>query len=334
MRRESLYCSVATLFCFVAASAAVAQVSLAQVPLAQLPNVAGPNAAVPQFAPGILTTIAPDVENQDTVSVHDIIELRANAKLDREPVIDTKSRTLYEMAESVTFRRDVWCLEISFKPLRMLEVDVPLPSGQMQRKLVWYMVYRVRNTGAGIAPQKQEDGTFAPTEKATDEIRFYPQFVLTSQDRNREGKRIRKSYLDRIVPAAVQAIQQREFRKGRLLNSVQMSEQLLAAEKGRAIGGLWGVAVWEEVDPQIDFFSVFVSGLTNAYDWQDSAENFQAGDPVGKGRKFTRKQLQLNFWRPGDSYAEDEREIRFGAAPGKGDLYGTGEGVASRWIYR
>ncbi|NOZ38925.1 MAG: hypothetical protein GXP24_01705 [Planctomycetes bacterium] len=290
--------------------------------------------AGPQFAPGVLTTIAPDVDNEDTVSVHDIVELRANVKLQREPLTDTKSRTLYEMAKEVPFRRDVWCLELSFKPLRMLAVDIPQPSGQMQRKLVWYMVYRVRNTGAGLAPQQQPDGTFVTVAKATDEIRFYPQFVLTSQDLDRDGKRIRKAYLDRILPSAVQAIQRRELPKGTLLNSVQMSEELLAAETGRAIGGLWGVAIWEDVDPQIDFFSVYVSGLTNAYDWQDSPEEFQAGDSPGKGRKFTRKQLQLNFWRPGDAYAEEEREIRFGAAPGRADLYGTGEGVASRWIYR
>jgi len=290
--------------------------------------------ARPKFPPGILTTIEPDIDNQDTVHVHDLVELRANAKLRREPVTDTKSRTLYEMAEAIPFRHDVWCLELSFKPLRMLEVDIPKLSGKMQRKLVWYMVYRVRNTGAGLSPQEQEDGTFVASEKASEAIRFFPQFVLTSQDRDRKGKRIRKAYLDRILPSAVRAIQQREFSGGQLLNSVQMSEQLLAAETGRSIGGLWGVAIWEDVDPQIDFFSVYVSGLTNAYDWRDSPEDVQAGDPPGKGRKFTRKQLQLNFWRPGDSYAEDEREIRFGMAPGKGDLYGTGEGVASRWIYR
>ena len=85
-----------------------------------------------------------------------------------------------------------------------------------------------------------------------------------------------------------------------------MTEQLLAAEKGRAIGGLWGVAIWEDVDPQIDFFSVYVSGLTNAYDWRDSSEGLQAGAPVAaRPQVHTHKQLQLNFWRPGDAYAEE-----------------------------
>ena len=321
MRGESFYYSLATLFFVVAFMLVAASATVAQD-------------ASPQFAPGVLTTIAPALDNQDTVNVHDIIELRANVKLQREPLTDAKSRTLYERAASVPFRRDAWCLELAFKPLRMLTVDIPQPSGRMQRKLVWYMVYRVRNTGAGLSPQKQADGSFLNVEKATDSIRFYPQFVLTSQDLGRDGKRIRKAYLDRILPAAVQVIQRREMPKGTLLNSVQMSEELLAAEIGRAIGGQWGVAIWEDVDPKIDFFSVYVTGLTNAYDWQDSPEAFQVGDSPGKGRKFTRKQLQLNFWRPGDAYAEDEREIRYGSAPGRGDLYGTGEGVAFRWVYR
>jgi len=328
MRGESFYCScrlmLGVLLVSVAQSAGIAQ-------------VVGPQAgtrSAPRFAAGVLTTIAPDVDSEDTVSIHDIVEIRANANLRRDPHTDTKSRTLFEMANSVQFRRDVWCLELSFKPLRMLAIDIPQTSGKMQRKLIWYLVYRVRNTGAGLTPQQEEDGTFVTAEKAAEGIKFCPQFVLTSQDRDRDGKRIRKAYLDRILPAAVEAIQRRELPEGELLNSVQISESLLAVETGRSIDGLWGVATWEDVDPQIDFFSVFVSGLTNAYDWQDAPEGFQLGDPPGTGRKFTRKQLQLNFWRPGDAYAEDEREIRFGAAPGKADLYGTGEGVASHWIYR
>jgi len=288
----------------------------------------------PRFAPGVLTTIPPHIDRGDTNSTHDIVELRANVKLQREPEIDTRSRTLYEMAAGVSFRREVWCLELAFKPLRMLAVDVPQPSGKMQRKLVWYLVYRVRNTGAGFTPEQQPDGTYVATEKATDEIRFYPQFVLTSQDRGRDGKRVRKSYLDRIMPSAIEAIGRRELPGGKLLSSVEISESVLPVEKGRSVGGLWGVAVWEDVDPQVDFFSVYVGGLSNAYEWQDKPGDFQVGDPLGKGRKFIRKQLQLNFWRPGDAYAEEEREIRFGAATGKADLYGTREGVAFRWIYR
>ncbi len=287
-----------------------------------------------RFAPGVLTTIAPEVTREDLVEVHDMIELRANPQLEREPNASTKSRTLYEMAKSVSFRRDAWCLELSFKPLRMIYVDIPQPSGKMQRKLIWYLVYRVRNTGVGLSPQQQEDRTFTAVEKSIESLQFIPQFVLTSQDRDRTGQPLRKAYLDRIIPAALQVIGRRELPGGELLNSVQISEHKLKLERGREIGGLWGVATWEDIDPQIDFFSVFVGGLSNAYTWQDSPEQFQLGNPPGKGRRFQRKQLQLNFWRPGDDLAENEQEIRYGSAPGKAGYYGTNEGVAYRWITR
>ena len=58
------------------------------------------------------------------------------------------------------------------------------------------------------------------------------------------------------------------------------------------------------------------------------------GDPPGTGRKFTRKTLQLNFWRPGDELDQSEREIRFGVAPGRAEFYDSPEGVAYRWVYR
>ncbi len=294
----------------------------------------GGNSSAPRFAPGVLTTIPPDITAEDTVSMHDVVELRADASLEREPLLDTNGQTLYEMAHEMVFRRDVWCLELSFKPLRMLHVDLPQKSGKMQRKLVWYLVYRVRNTGAGLAPQEQADGSYTTVDKQLGTQRFLPQFVLTSQDRDSQGNRIRKSYLDRIVPAAVPAIRRRELPRGELLTSVEISNRMLEPETGRTQGGLWGVAIWEDVDPEIDFFSVYVGGLTNAYRWEDTAEAFQLGDPPGKGRKFFRKTLQLNFWRPGDSFGENEREIRYGSAPGSAEFYGTDEGVAYRWVYR
>lgn len=292
------------------------------------------DSVAPQFAPGVLTTIPPELDRADTVSVHDMIEVRANADLQRHPFSTTESRTLYEMAKTVHFRRDVWCLELAFKPLRMAHVDVPLVSGKVERKLIWYMVYRVRNSGAGLGPEQQDDGTFKTAHRVQDPLRFVPQFLLVSQDRDRKGKRIRKTYRDRILPSAIETIGRRELPNGRLLSSVQMSAAVLGLEGSRAVGGLWGVATWSDVDPEIDFFSVVVGGLTNANQWQDPPGQYNLGDPPGSGHRLLHKKLQLNFWRPGDTHAENEREIRYGPAPGKAHLYGSGEGVAYQWVYR
>ena len=49
----------------------------------------------------------------------------------------------------------------------------------------------------------------------------------------------------------------------------------------------------EDVDPNIDFVSVYIKGLTNA---------FRLGRSTDDPSKL--KTLQLNFWRPGDTVAE------------------------------
>jgi hypothetical protein len=87
---------------------------------------------------------------------------------------------------------------------------------------------------------------------------------------------------------------------------------------------LWGVATWEDIDPKIVRFSVYVSGLTNAYQWKDEPGGYKPGDPILTGRTLYRKTLKLNFWRPADEYFEHEEEIRYGI-PGELDY---------QWVYR
>jgi hypothetical protein len=281
----------------------------------------------------VLTTIPPALDRDDSISIHDIPEIRANKTLQWNPTSTTKSRTLYEMAKDAVFTNDVWCLELSFKPLRMIEVDVPQPTGRLQRKRIWYMVYRVRNTGAGLTGVVNPDGSFATQPKPAESLRFIPQFVLSSQDRL-NGKRVDKSYLDRIVPAALEPIRQRELPRGELHHSAEIALMDLKVESGRIAQGVWGVAMWEDIDPQIDFFSIFVRGLSNGYQWSDLPNGYKLGDAPWTGRKYVYKTLQLNFWRPGDELNENEREIHYGPAPKYGYLYDSAEGVAHQWVYR
>lgn len=312
-----------------AAVAAVAAIS-GFIPAALAQQV-GPSAAR-LLAPGVLTTIPPDFAPEETVSTHDVVEIRANPALQWNPDFLALSNTLYGMADDVKFRRDIWCLEFSFKPLRMIEVDVPLAAGGTQRKLVWYFVYRVRNTGHLLKPVASDDGVYTAELVEDGPIRFLPQFVLESQDRLASGEPTSIAYLDRVIPAAVAAIAEREGQT--LRNSVEMAEQPIPASGERAGRGVWGVATWTDVDPRIDFFSVYAGGLTNAYRWEDMPGAFRPGDAPGKGRAFARKTLQLNFWRPGDELLQGERELRYGVPLGMADLYGVRPGLAYRWIYR
>lgn len=289
-----------------------------------------------QFAPGVLTTIPPTPEPQEMTSVHSIVEIRSNDQLRWRPEVIAPSRTLYSKAETARIRRDVWCLEFSFKPLRMIWVDVPRPDGQVERTLVWYLVYAVRNTGEGIAPVQGEDGLIAPQTVDVGEVRFSPHFVLKGHDQGPDGQPLYREYLDRIIPAALEPIRRRETPGRELLTTVEMARRPIPVSEGRQQQRVWGVAMWEGVDPEMDFFSVFVRGLTNAYRWEDPRGAYQAGDPPGRGRLFARKTLQLNFWRPGDQYLQHENEVRFGVAPGKASLYGddVSAGLAYLWVYR
>jgi hypothetical protein len=275
---------------------------------------AGPFRAL---APGVEITIPPDRQEAETVSKKDVVEiLKGIPGLDWSPKFSAETETLRALATNTVFRRDIWCLEFTFKPVRMITVDVPVAGGKMQRQLVWYMVYHVKNTGAHLKPTKQEDGTFA-IQPADREVRFFPQFVLESHE-------FQKAYLDRIMPAAVAAIQQKEDPNRKLLNSVEIGSKLVPLSTGLLDKSVWGVATWTGVDPRIDYFSVFVEGLTNAYRWDDAESGFKPGDPPTSGRRFEQKNLMLNFWRPGDEYTEDQRTIHYGI-PGKVDY---------SWVYR
>lgn len=308
--------------CVIAALAIVVAPSPGLIAADPAPNVAlAPSPVKPgpyrALAPGVEVTIPPNRQEEETFSTHDIVEiLHGIPGLEWTPKLSPTSRTLTEMAKQTVFRRDIWCLEFTFKPVRMIWVDVPQASGQMQRKLIWYMVYHVRNTGKHLKPEKQADGKYVVTQ-ADREVRFFPQFVL-------EANEYKKAYLDRLIPVAIPAIQQKEDPNRRLLNSVEISNKLIPVSTDLVDHSVWGVATWEEVDPRVDYFSVYVQGLTNAYQWSDPPEAFKKGDPPGKGRVLLSKTLVLNFWRPGDEYVEDQRIIRFGV-PGKVDY---------SWVYR
>jgi hypothetical protein len=290
--------------------------------------------AARQLAPGVMTTVAPSLDADDTVSTHDVMELRANPALQWNPEYLAAPETLVGMADKTKFRRDVYCLEFSFKPLRIVEVDINSATGGSERKPVWYLLYRLRNTGKTLKPVEGADGVFTVTPGKGGPVRFVPQFVIEAQDRGKDGKLVGKSYLDRVIPAAVAAIAQREKLTGKLLNSVEIAEQPIPVSDDRISHDVWGVATWVDIDPRIDFFSILVGGLTNAYRWTDNPAVYHPGDNPGRGRQFTHKMLQLNFWRPGDEVQPNEREFRLGAPIGKANLYGVTDGVAYRWVYR
>lgn len=293
------------------------------------------------LAPGVLTVIPTDEDPEETYSgpVPFVEIVDGMPDLDWAPNYASKSSTLREQARSVVFRRVIWNLEFAFKPMRLIEVDVPQASGKMQRKLIWYMVYRVTNRGYALRPKASKDDwqheLYSIEEVNYAKRRFFPHFVLRSHEYSKE-------YLDRVIPAAQGPIQAREKPGAKLHNSVEMSKIAIPLSDERSEHSVWGFVTWEDIDPRIDYFSVYVSGLTNAFRFQDPPGAFKPGDAPGTGRTFTSKTLQLNFWRPGDDIFEHEREFRFGIPGDRESLleqgtlekYGLERRLDYLWVYR
>ncbi len=265
------------------------------------------------LAPWVMQTVDPMRSLGETVSHHDVVEVLA-----ADPNL--------AWAKDISFRHDVWALEFKFKPVRMIWVDVPYAGGQMQRKLIWYLVYSITNTGKVFHPTEDADLKYATSEKKQlyrvvqedHPVRFLPEFELDTYQRLSAGTISNKHYPDRVIPVAMTAIRMREDPKRQFLNTVEMCREIGVGET------FWGIATWEDVDLATYQFSVVVSGLTNSYRWEDKPGAYKAGDPPLTGRKFFRRMLKLNFWRPADQYFAREEEIRYGV-PG---------GVDYEWVYR
>ncbi|MEQ8846934.1 hypothetical protein [Botrimarina sp.] len=278
-----------------------------------------------QFAPGVETVIPTTLDPAETITRHDLVEIRADKSLEWTPAL-VPEQTLYTNALGARFPRTIWQLDFGFKPLRMIR----LVDEEGNQQLVWYLIYRVRNTGEALRPtSSEENGEFRAETVASGPIRFQPHFVLQAHDVAPDGGKLYRAYLDKPLRQAVESIRRRETPGRQLYTATTMPLEELAEGEER-----WGVAMWTDVDPEIDFFSVFARGLTNVYDWVDPEGAYKPGDPPGTGREFVRKVLQLNFWRPGDRFLQHEGEVRFGVAPGKADLYGVEEGVEYVWVYR
>lgn len=261
---------------------------------------------VRRLAPGVLTVIPAEPKDEETFQGP--LPLNNITRQVWDPPFQPKTNTLADMATTVVLRRNIWNLEFAFKPLRLVQVDIPQPSGKMQQKLIWYMVYRVKNNGRHLTPVPQKDdfGHTTYTTGTADEvlnytaarsgvIHFFPSFVFRSLDLNKE-------YLDRVIPVALPVIQEREMRGAKLYNTVEITKVEIPVSTADNDRSVWGVVTWEDVDPRTKFFAIFVQGLTNAYRLGATTQ----------GVVHLQKTLQLNFWRPGDPFNLREDEIRYG----------------------
>ncbi len=289
-----------------------------------------------KLVPGVENRIPLQRAEEETHAAHNVVELiEGEPELEWMPEEFEKTKTLHSKAQDVLFRRGVWQLQFTHKPLRLIEVDIPQPDGKMKRKVVWYMVYRVTNPGDHLTPVEGDHkplpsgDSLHPGEYTIQKVhshekmlasigehRFVPTFLLRTFDNDRlqvDGKTVQ--YMDQIIPAARRAIYVREQPNctyEEFFDSSQISAEPVPVSSERDEISRWGVVTWMDVDSATDFLTIQIMGLTNAYKWEDPAGEFDPEKEPGNGRKFEYKTLQLNFFRPGDALDQREEEIYHG----------------------
>ncbi|MCK4683397.1 MAG: hypothetical protein KAT44_00455, partial [Pirellulales bacterium] len=271
--------------------------------------------------------IPPDQSVDDVAQKANLHELAQGRGGAWDPSLAPTHETLIGLASDRQFLRDVWCLEFAYRPPRTIEVELPGKNLEIQKERVWYLVYRVRNVAVDesgkVTPalkgstrrvvfEKDEEGNddlTRPTTKFVNQsIHFEPHFVFETHEAlsRDEGLLEYQDHLDRLVSTAVAPISRREkIPVDMLYDSVSISERPIQPGEER-----WGVAIWQEIDARIDFFTVFIYGLTNSIRWRHDAELEADLDHSPEYERRELECLRLDFYHPGDADHDDFEEVR------------------------
>jgi hypothetical protein len=271
-----------------------------------------------KLAPAAIETIEPAAEWDETaLGPIDLPLVAANPDIAWDPNFAPSSDTLLEKSKKVLFRNDIYCLQFSFKPVRMIQV-----GGEN----IWYLLFRVRYKGGDLRPVPGVKSAYGkPKAVSAEWVRFMPTFRLDSLN-------LGQVYMDSVVPGAREAIAARERVGSRVYNTVELQRLKIKVSTETEDNAVWGVATWKQVDPRIDFFTVDVRGLTNAQKLVNNAGEID----------YLQKSLILHFARPGDTINELSDRIRYGIPaiedPARQKYvlqqYGQSERLDYFWDYR
>jgi hypothetical protein len=184
-----------------------------------------------------------------------------------------------QMVDAALLPRDkagIWVLDFAFKPIRLRTVEIPGKG----RRIIYYLYYRVVNR------------TGQPRM-------FAPQFTVVTDS----GKR----YEDTVLPQAIKIIKAREDDSIPLLGAVDIMGYIPPSTKQGVDDAVYGVAIWEGIDPKADRFSVFVRGISDGYQ--------EITPPDGSKPIVKYKTLRIDFIRRGDERRIDEKEILLNDPP-------------------
>lgn len=214
---------------------------------------------------------------------------------------------------------ELWIGEVQYKPVRLMRLDVRDPkTGVVNKELVRYMVYRMilrdptELAGAETEElrRKLADPNIDPLNALDPNVTVplqLPRFILKTEDNDIQEE---EKYVDEINLEIQKSVFQREFgRRGlplKMLNSAEaiaeIGEPVPNGDKEALAKAVYGVAVWRNVNPKADLFSVIMSGFSNAYRISTDAN----GNHV-----VEEKVIVQRFARPGDEFEQEEQEFRF-----------------------
>ena len=259
------------------------------------------------LAEGVLKVIPTVLNHRDSFSTP--MEMPGLQPNEYKLNYGAQSESLLGSTRQVIFYRDVWEYEFAFTGLRQKAISLQYPDGTIQRKNIWYLVWRCRDFGKSLS-YEQEEERFEHTkhvlkedEPLTEPKKFVPSFTLegyVKPDFNSQYTAVR--YRDINSASLAKFIQSIEDPHQKLLTKYEMSEAEIPLAQSENDEGVWGVAIWEDVDPRIDYVSVYVNGMTNAYRIVNDNGNIS----------FKYKTLQLNFWRAGDDVGQDRDDVDYG----------------------
>ena len=210
---------------------------------------------------------------------------------------------------------DLWIAEVQFKPIRYVRVEVTDPkSGETNLELVSYMIWRViprdytelAGDSRDNLLKKLEDPDVKPANSIdgveAEPIQI-PRFTLRTDDAGEQ-----KVYVDEVNLQIQKRVFEREFQERaadlKLFNSVQaiseVTEAVSVHDPDPLSKALYGVAVWRNVDGDSDYFTVSMTGFSNAY-----RITTDGGEVV-----VEQKVIEQRFRRPGDRFARRESELR------------------------
>lgn len=227
-----------------------------------------------------------------------------------------KKLAAYATGEERNRQTDLRVMEVQFKPMRMVWVELTDPrTGTKSRKEVWYLVYRCIPRPTPARADETDTRPINSVDPSPRVDHFVPEMVLTTYDDPANPIPL-KSHLDQVQPEALEAIRRVEqrpewmFSKRSIENAMSVIQPFPAPtpEETAAedVDWIYGVATWTGVDPETDFFQVTMRGFSNGFELRPG--------PDGANQPW-RKVIVQKFSRRGDRFDPTQKEFEFDGDP-------------------